>query len=88
VYLNKKVDEDNRHGFFIPYKDVVERVALVISELRPDFKYPNMLVSSIIEGAHHQRFFASHLPRLTNIIEGEDAIYSFYAQLAKKILAK
>jgi AcrR family transcriptional regulator len=88
VYLNKKVVEDNRDGFFIPYKDVVERVATIITEIRPDYKYPNMLVSTIIEGAHHQRFFTTHLPKLTNIVEGEDAICSFYGQLTEKILSK
>jgi len=88
VYLNKKVAEDNRHGFFVPYKDVVERVATIIQEMRPEFKYPNMLVSTIIEGAHHQRFFTTHLPRLTNIVDGEDAVCSFYGQLTQKILEK
>jgi len=88
VYLNKKVAEDNRHGFFKPYKDVVHRVADIITEIRPDFKYPHMLVSTVIEGAHHQRFFTTHLPRLTNIIDGEDAICSFYGQLTEKILEK
>ena len=33
-----------------------------------------MLVSTIIEGTHHQRFFAEHLPRLTNVVEGEDSV--------------
>ncbi len=88
VYLNKKVAEDNRHGFFVPYKDVVERVASVVSEMRPEFKYPNMLVSTIIEGAHHQRFFTTHLPKLTNIVDGEDAISTFYSKLTHKILEK
>lgn len=88
VYLNKKVADDNRHGFFVPYKDVVERVASIITEMNPEFKYPNMLVSTIIEGAHHQRYFTTHLPKLTNIVEGEDAICSFYGQLTQKILEK
>ncbi|GAB5416380.1 MAG: TetR/AcrR family transcriptional regulator [Crocinitomicaceae bacterium] len=88
VYLNKKVADDNRHGFFLPYKDVVERVANIISEMRPEFKYPHMLVSTIIEGAHHQRFFTTHLPKLTNIVDGEDAISTFYGKLTHKILEK
>ncbi|MCR9172309.1 MAG: hypothetical protein NXI10_07465 [bacterium] len=45
-----------------------------------------MLVSTIIEGTHHQRFFTSHLPRLTNVIDGEDAVCSFYGKLTEKIL--
>ena len=88
VYLNKKVAEDNRHGFFLPYKDVVHRIADIIEEMRPDFKYPHMLVSTIIEGINHQRFFTSHLPRLTNVIDGEDAVCAFYGQLTNRILEK
>ena len=40
-----------------------------------------MLVSTIIEGSHHQRFFTQHLPKLTDVVKGEDAITCFYNQL-------
>jgi len=86
VYLSKQVDEDNEHGFFSAYKEVVQRVADIILAIRPKFKYPHMLVSTIIEGAHHQRFFAEHLPRLTDLIEGEDAVTTFYIQMAEREL--
>lgn len=87
VYLCKKVDEDNKSGFFKPYKSLVQRVADIILEIKPLFKYPHMLVSTIIEGAQHQRFFADHLPRLTDIVEGEDAITTFYTELAERELS-
>ena len=77
AYLNKHVDEENRDGFFRDYKELVQRVSDIISEINADYKYPNMLVSTVIEGAHLQRFFADHLPRLTNVIEGEDAVTDF-----------
>jgi AcrR family transcriptional regulator len=86
VYLCKQVEQDNESGFFLVYKNLVQRIADIILEINPEFKYPHMLVSTIIEGAHHQRFFADHLPRLTDIIEGEDAITTFYTQLALKEL--
>ncbi len=82
VYLNKQVDRDNSVGFFKPYKELVHRIGNIILEINPNFKYPHMLVSTIIEGAHHQHFFAEHLPRLTDIIDGEDAISNFYTTLA------
>ncbi len=88
VYLNKKVEEDNKDGFFMSYKEVVQFVAAIILEIDPKYKYPHMLVSTIIEGAHHQRFFAEHLPRLTDVVGGEDAITTFYTQLAERILKK
>jgi hypothetical protein len=40
-----------------------------------------MLISTVIEGMHQQRFFAEHLPSLTDIKSDEDAISSFYNQL-------
>ena len=87
IYLNKKVDEDNESGFFSQYKEVVQRLSDIILEINPKYKYPHMLVSTIIEGAHHQRFFAEHLPRLTDQIEGEDAITTFYKNLVFKSIA-
>ncbi len=84
IYLNKKVDAENEKGFFLQYKDVVELVSDIILEINPSFKYPHMLVSTVIEGAHHQRFFAEHLPRLTDEVEGEDAIATFYQELVRK----
>ena len=84
IYLNKKVDSDNSSGFFTQYKDVVERLSSIILEVNPTFKYPHMLVTTIIEGAHHQRYFAEHLPRLTDIIKTEDAVTTFYKDLVIK----
>jgi len=86
VYLNKKVEEDNKLGFFVSYKIVVERIADIIGEIDPKFKYPHMLVSTVIEGAHHQRFFVKNLPRLTDVIEGEDSVTDFYIKLTEKTL--
>ncbi|MCH2229455.1 MAG: TetR/AcrR family transcriptional regulator [Crocinitomicaceae bacterium] len=86
VYLCKTVQSDNESGFFLSYKSLVQRVADIILSIKPTFKYPHMLVSTIIEGAHHQRFFAHYLPRLTDTIEGEDAVTAFYTQLAEREL--
>lgn len=81
IYLNKKVDEENALGYFTQHKEVVQLISDIILEINPCYKYPHMLVSTVIEGAHHQRYFADHLPRLTNSIEGEDAITNFYQEL-------
>lgn len=88
AYFNKAVDKDNQLGFFIQYKEVVQRVSDIILEIKPDFKYPHMLVSTVIEGSHHQRFFAEHLPRLTDIVEGEDAVSTFYIELVFNEIGK
>ena len=86
AYLTRDVDLDNQSGAFAYYKQLVERVAEVITELSPEFPYPHMLVTTIVEGGHVQRHFAEHLPRLTNLREGEDSVVQFYTDLAFKAI--
>jgi len=82
AYFNKTVDKDNQLGFFNQYKEIIKRVADIVLEINPKFLYAQMLISTVIEGSHHQRFFAQHLPRLTNIIKGEhDEVVNFYTEL-------
>lgn len=88
IYCIKNVDEENKEGFYLPYKQLVQRVSDLILECSPNFEYPHMLVSSVIEGAHHQRFFAEHLPKLTDQVEGEDAIVEFYTKMVLKTIQK
>lgn len=86
AYLNKHVDKQNKDGFFLDYKRLVQRVSDIIEELNPDYKYPHMLVSTLIEGAHLQRYFADHLPRLTDIVDGEDSVTQFCLQTISKAI--
>ncbi|MCB9244975.1 MAG: helix-turn-helix transcriptional regulator [Flavobacteriales bacterium] len=81
AYLTRSVDEENRYGVFTAYKNLVARVSELVLAINPTFKYPHMLISTVIEGAHLQRFFASHLPRLTDTLQGEDAVCSFYREM-------
>ncbi|WP_298365587.1 TetR/AcrR family transcriptional regulator [uncultured Lutibacter sp.] len=81
-YHTKDVDAENKKGFFKAYKMVVQRVSDILLELKPDFQYPHMLASTVIEGAHHQKYFAEHLPSLTDITEEKNTIEQFYTEMA------
>jgi len=81
AYHTKNVDKENKKGCFESYKNVVNCVAEIILEINPKFKYPHMLVSTVIEGAHQQRYFSKHIPSLTDVKVGEDNISKFYNQL-------
>lgn len=83
-FLTKDVDKANKEGAFYNYKQFVVMVASIIKEINPRYKYPNMLLSTIIEGAHLQVFFAEHLPMLTNKQASADYITEFYKDLAFK----
>lgn len=81
AYHNKDIDSENEKGFFKTYKHVVQRVSEFILEYNPKFEFPHMLISTVIEGAHNQRFFAAHLPSLTDFKEGKNSITRFYTNL-------
>jgi hypothetical protein len=42
----------------------------------------------MIEGSNQQRFFAAHLPRLTNVKDDSDFVESFYTDIIFKTLTK
>ena len=83
-YLSKEVDQFNKDGAFLNYKKLVERVSKTIKEINPRYKFPQMLVTTIIEGTHLQTFFAAHLPRLTNKQKSPDYLTKFYTNLAQQ----
>ena len=85
-YLTKDVDKANKEGAYSNYKQFVARISNIIKEINPEYKYPQMLLTTIIEGAHLQVFFAEHLPRLTNKQVSPDYITCFYTHLAVNVI--
>lgn len=67
VYLNRTVDDENREGHFRIYKRLCKRVAGIISELSPTYAFPVALVSTVLESSHMHKYFAEHLPSLTEV---------------------
>ena len=88
AYYTIDVDKENEKGLYKSYKRVVQRVCDLVLEVNPQFKYPHMLISTIIEGAHHQNYFSKHLPALTDVEEGKNNIVEFYLKLTKSVLSK
>lgn len=86
VIQTKDVDSENKDGVFALYKNVVENVASIIMEIAPSYKFPNMLVTSMIEGSNQQHFFAEHLPKLTNSEVEKDFVELFYQELIFKTI--
>ncbi|MEZ7838014.1 MAG: TetR/AcrR family transcriptional regulator [Flavobacteriales bacterium] len=86
TFHTKKVDEENKKGCFKAYKSVVQRVSSIMLEITPNFQFSHMLTSTVIEGAHQQKYFADHLPSLTDMSNEEDAISSFYLELVFNFL--
>lgn len=85
-FLTKDVDVANKDGAFINYKQFVSRVSDIVKEINCKYKYPNMLISTVIEGILLQKFFAEHLPRLTNKQKDSLYIQKFFTELVFKTI--
>lgn len=83
--LTKEVDEENKEGFFLVYKRVINRIVAMISEVNASYPFAKSLASTIVEGALHQHFLKDHLKTITNC---NDAISPtiFYVNLIEKLL--
>ena len=82
--LTKEVDEENKIGFFLVYKRVINRIIEMITAVNPDYKYAKSLASSIVEGALHQHFLKDHLKTITNCNESISPT-DFYLELVERI---
>jgi len=70
AYLTKQVDEENSEGLFRGFKTLCKKIAAFVLEINPKYKYPHSLVSTMLQAAHQQQFFAAHLPSLTDLQKG------------------
>ncbi|MFZ1750570.1 MAG: TetR/AcrR family transcriptional regulator, partial [Saprospiraceae bacterium] len=84
-YFSKKVDILNQHGVYFNYKKIVSNISDIILEINPSYDYSHMLVTTIIEGIHHQIFFAKHLPGLTDVTTKTNYITHFYCDMAMSL---
>ncbi|QBN18776.1 TetR/AcrR family transcriptional regulator [Flavobacterium nackdongense] len=85
--LTKEVDEENKEGFFLVYKRVINRILEMILEVNPNYEFAKSLSSSIVEGALHQHFLKDHLKTITNCSESISPT-DFYINLVENLLKK
>jgi len=83
--LTKEVDQENKEGFFLVYKRVINRLIEMISAVNPNYAFAKSLASSIVEGALHQHFLRDHLKTITNCNETISPT-DFYLNLAENTL--
>ena len=85
TFHSKQVDEENKEGFFLIYKQVNYRIEKMILDINPDYPFAKSLVSSIIEGSLHQHFLKNHLKTITNCNENVNPS-DFYIHLIENLL--
>jgi hypothetical protein len=81
----KEVDEENKEGFFLIYKRVINRIIEMIIAVNPAYGFAKSLASNIVEGALHQHFLKDHLKTITNCDQNNSPT-DFYIDLIKNTL--
>ncbi|MND95734.1 hypothetical protein D3C80_879970 [compost metagenome] len=81
----KEVDQENKEGFFLIYKRVINRIVAIVNEVNPTYPYAKSLISTIVEGNLHQQFLMAHL---TTITDCNDSVSTtqFYLNLTENVL--
>jgi AcrR family transcriptional regulator len=81
----KEVDQENKEGFFLIYKRVINRVVEMVNEVNPEYPYAKSLISTIVAGSLHQHFLTEHLKTITDCNDSV-SITQFYLNLVENIL--
>lgn len=81
----KEVDQENKEGYFLIYKRVINRIVSIVNEVNPNYAYAKSLVSTIVEGSLHQHFLTEHLLTITDCNDSVSTT-QFYLNLTENVL--
>ncbi len=83
----KEVDQENKEGFFLIYKRIINRIVAYITEVNPEYSFAKSLASTIVEGSLHQHFLQQHIDTITDCCETISPS-DFYINLVQNVLRK
>lgn len=85
TYLTKWVDKDNQEGLFGSFKSLCKKLGSLISEVDPQYIFPNSLASTVVLAAKQQLFFVLHLPSLSNLTNNEEVHHGILQFIEKTV---
>ena len=86
AFLTKEIEQENKDGFFKSYKNLVERIVIIIQTINPDYPHPKTLASTLLETNHMQKFFVSHLPSITDIGKDDAQVISYFKTMTLSMI--
>lgn len=81
----KQVGEENREGFFLIYKRLINRIVMMVKDVNPEYPFAKSLISTLVEGSLHQHFLNQHLKTITDYNETISPT-EFYIHLVENVL--
>ena len=85
TFQTKEIDQENKEGYFLIYKRVINRIVAIVNEVNPSYPFAKSLVTTIVEGSLHQHFLKEHLKTITDCNESITTT-QFYLNLIKNVL--
>ncbi|WP_026970104.1 TetR/AcrR family transcriptional regulator [Algoriphagus terrigena] len=86
-YLTKSVDSEHESGIFAQIYRFGDRLANIIREIKPEYKFPKTLIFSVMESSLLLAFNAVHLPGMTETPHEGSEQYQFFYQLVFKTIS-
>lgn len=84
-YLTKEVDTENKEGYFVIYKRLVNRLKEMIENVDGSYAYPSSLASTVLEGSLHQHFLKGHFVSLTDC-RADDHLGAYFTNIVFSVL--
>lgn len=84
AYHTKYVDQENKEGLFLTLKSLKSLIAAIILEIQPAYPYANSLSSTLLEMSASLRFYARHLPSMSDVSDLstlDDQLYAYFESL-------
>ena len=85
TYLTKWVDIDNQEGLFLGFKSLCKKISTIISQVNPDYLFPQSLASITLLTAKQQLFFTQHLPSLS-ILKNDSHVHEALFELLENMV--
>ena len=89
TFLAHAVDERNSEGYYNSFKSLILRIADLILDVSPHYPTPRALANMLVINAMHQKYFALHLPSITEFSTAQapdSALAGFLIKSALRII--
>jgi AcrR family transcriptional regulator len=81
AFLRKEIDAMNAEGIFSGFKQLSGRISELFGQYKPNYRYPDMLASLLIEAIFHQQFLLAHFPSFDNTQGDNDKLVHFFTHM-------
>jgi AcrR family transcriptional regulator len=86
IYFTSQIDKEDAAGLFVDYKRLCKRLSNLVAQCAPAYPYPNTLISTAMNMLFVQRFYAHHLPSLTDLEQDDVRMTEFVTNLVNGAL--